>query len=297
MQNKLSLLRFYPFSVGRPVTHTTVAQRAIHEAVMAGDGPIDLKFTGFKHRVNDNLTITVYAELYDHIKSIDEYTEFPLQMAPGSAAVMIATHNHRGREYKFDYNLPHGEMYVRPDAWDSNMGKFLIAGSYFFKDSKENEYEVEVTPAMFNLPWVSHALSTDHDVDPVHESLNMLCLKHSDWAHAQALKECPNIDPMLMTTAHLANSFETVDGVMYGFGTTPNVDWTYIRAIGRCVYTVISAHNGRVILRNAKTQKLYYCNMDTFKKEFIRTNKNWTNADPAASAVHNCHNPRVAKEA
>lgn len=296
MHNKLALLRFYPFSVGRPITQTTVAQRAIHEAVMAGDGPIDLKFNGFKHRVNDDLTITVYAELFDHIKQVDEYTEIKLRMADGSDAVMLAQHVHRGRTYKFNYNLPHAEMYVHPSEWDTNMGKFLVAGTFYFVDSKENEYEVEVTPEMFNMPWISHALCTDHDVDPVHGSLKMLCLKHGDWRHAQALKDCPNIDPMLMTTAHLASSHEIVDGVMYGFGSTPNVGWVYIHAVGQCVYTVISSHNGRVIMRNEKTQKLYYCNMDTFTKEFIRTSRDWSNAEPTKTANQNRHIPKKVKE-
>lgn len=292
MQNKLSLLRFYPFSVGRPITHTIVANRATHEAVLGGDGPIDLMFKNFKHKVNDDVSITVYAELFDHLKNVDEYTEIKMHMAPGSGSVMLATHVHRGRTYHFNYNLPHGEMYVHPSEWDSNMGKFLVSGSYFFEDSKGNEYEVEVTPAMFNLPWVSHALSTDHDRDPVHESLGMLCSMHSDWAHAQALKKCPNIDPMTMANASLASSMEIVDGVMYSFGPTPNPNWQYIHAYGRCVYTVVSSHNGRVIMRNEKTNKLYYCNMDKFTGEFIRTSRDWRNEDPTKHANQNLHVPK-----
>lgn len=295
MQNKLSLLRFYPHSVGRPATCSAKAERAIHEAIQAGADDLQLRFKHFTNAVKEDGSLTILAELYDHLKMVDVYVEFPLTKCDNSMAVMYGTYNHNGRIYNLNYHLPAGELYIWVDKWDSNMGKFLVAGTYVFEDNEGNEYPVEVTKDMFNLPWVPHSLKTDQDRDPVHPSLEMLCLKHSDWTHAQFLKDCPNLDPMTKAAAHLASSFETVDGVFYSFDVQPTVDWVYIWAKGKCVYRVVSSHNGRVTLRNEKTNRLFYCNMHEFKNEFIRTSKEWNNADPTATANQGKHNPRVSQ--
>lgn len=295
MQNKLSLLRFFPFNCGQPVTHQFVAERAVYEAIQAGHGPIDLTFDGFSNAVNEDATVTALAEVYNHLTNSYDVVEFQLSMAGNSEAVLLASFERHGRTYRINYNLPHGEFYARPAEWDSNMPKFLIVGTYHFVERDGTKHEVRVTPEMFNLPWIAHAFSTDKEPEPVHPSLNMLCLKHSDWAHAQALKKCPNIDPMLMSTVHLTSSLEVVDGVNYGFGPQPAVDWVYIHALSRSVYRVLGAHNGRVTLRNDVTGRRYFCSIDKFKSEFIRTNKNWDNSNPTTTANQGNHNSRVGQ--
>lgn len=290
MQNKLSLLRFFPFNCGRPNTHQVVVERAAHDAIHAGEGPIDLRFNGFTPAVNEGGTVTVYAECYNHLSMSYDIEEFQVTMAEGSTELMLGSFERHGLKYNINYNIDSGEFYAHPSDWVSVMPKFLVAGTYHLVESNGSKHDVAVTTNMFNLPWIAHDLSTDREREPVHPSLTMLCLKHSDWAHAQALKKCPNIDPMLMSTAHLASSLEVVDGVNYGFGPQPAVDWVYIHALSRSVYRVMNAHNGRVTLRNDVTGRRYFCSVDKFKAEFIRTNKNWDNADPTANVVQ--HNPR-----
>lgn len=294
MQNKMSLLRFFPFNCGKPRTQQAVAEQAVAEAIKAGHGPLTMQFDRFIPRLNEDGLLLVWVEVYNHLTMKYETHDFALSQAVGSQSVYVGVFKFAGREYRFNYNTEDGEFYCHPDAWISVMPRFIVDGLYCFVDRDGQETFVESDRSWFDSPWVPHSIQADDDLDPVHESLNMLCLRHSDWVHAQFLKDCPNIDPMVMANACLASSFETVDGVFYSFGTQPNVDWVYIRAIGKCVYRVVSAHNGRVVLRNEKSGRLFFCNMDEFKKEFIRTSKEWDNKNPTATANHDKHNPRLA---
>jgi len=270
MQNKIPLLRFFPFTAGRPTTNEMVATRA------AAEPGLDIAYAGFDPLYVDG-KIKVLMELHNHLTNKYDYEECYLELVEGMTELYMHTIEVRGVEYRLVYNNDSTEFYAHPSKWVSNMGKFLVCGTYRFRQvDTDGELRVEVTSDMFNLPWVPHALKTDPDLDPVPKELYLLCLQHGDWAHSQALLECPNIEPMLHTIAALDSSFHTVEGVTFSFGPQPIPGKVYIHAMGRALYTVVSCHNGRAILLNNKTKRRYVTTPETFKNEFISGGHGWS---------------------